>query len=118
MAGTAPAASPSVADRLVCLGDSITDGYTYGQILIQAVAEIDSPAEKQVYLQIGIGVSTARLNGVKVHDQGDAWTGFHAGKERIAVNLRPGLNRLVVETGGPHFFMGVSDEMVWEGQLR
>ena len=84
---------------------------------IQAVAQIDAADEKQVYLQIGIGASSVWLNGVKVHDQGDAWTGFHAGKERIAVKLRAGANHLVVETGGPHFFLGVSDEMVWEGEL-
>ncbi len=58
-----------------------------GKGCIQAVAEIDSPAERQAYLQIGIGASTVWLNGVKVHDQGEAWTGFHAGKERIAVQL-------------------------------
>ena len=77
----------------------------------------NAPAEKQAYLQIGIGASTVWLNGTKIHDQGNAWTGFHAGKERIAVKLRTGVNRLVVEIDGPHFFMGVSDELTWEGQL-
>ena len=41
---TVPAlAAPAAADCLVCLGDSITDGYTYGQILIQALREAGKP---------------------------------------------------------------------------
>ena len=30
-------------ERLVCLGDSITDGYTYGQIIMQALREAGEP---------------------------------------------------------------------------
>ena len=57
------------------------------------------------------------FNGVKIHDQGDAWTGFHAGKERIAVTLRAGVNRLLVEIGDRPFFLGISDGLVWEREL-
>ncbi len=116
----APANRPSAEDWLEQLrrnGFALKLQEQVGKGRIQAVAEIDAPAEKQAYLQIGIGASTVWLNGTKIHDQGNAWTGFHAGKERIAVKLRTGVNRLVVEIDGPHFFMGVSDELTWEGQL-
>ena len=89
-----------------------------GKGVIQAFANIESATDREAYLQVGIGASTVWLNGTKVHDQGEAWTGFHAGKERIAVKLHAGVNRLVVETGGPHFFVGISDDLIWEGDLR
>jgi hypothetical protein len=63
-------------------------------------------------------VASVWLNGLRIHDQGTAWTGFHAGKERLPITLVPGRNRLVVETGGQHFFLAVTDGMVWEDGLR
>jgi acyl-CoA thioesterase-1 len=85
---------------------------------VWAVADVDANQEKSVWLQIGGYISTVWLNGVSVHDQGVAWTGFHAGKDRIPVRLKPGRNRLVVETGASHFFLSVTDERVWEDALQ
>ena len=89
-----------------------------GDGLVQATAEVNTDRERHAWLQLGGQISTVWLNGVKLHDQGTAWTGFHAGKERLPVTFVSGLNRLVVETAGQHFFLAVTDEMVWEDGLR
>ena len=88
-----------------------------GAGLVQAATEVHADRERQAYLQIGGDVSTVWVNGVRVHDQGTAWTGFHAGKERIPVMLAPGTNRLVVETGG-EFFLALTNDRIWEDQIR
>ena len=88
-----------------------------GKGMLQGVADIQSDKERQVYFQIGGAVSTLWLNGVKIHDQGDAWTGFHAGKERIQATLKPGANRVAVEITGTNFFLSVTDKMIWEDEL-
>lgn len=89
-----------------------------GKGLVQAVAVVDSPAPRDAYVNTGVGISTVWLNGRKIHDQGKAWTGFHAGKERIAVRLRKGRNVLAAEIAGPHFFLSVTERLIWEEQLR
>jgi lysophospholipase L1-like esterase len=89
-----------------------------GAGMVQAVADVNTDREKHAYVQVGGGVASVWLNGLRIHDQGTAWTGFHAGKERLPISLVPGRNRLVVETGGQHFFLAVTDGMVWEDGLR
>ena len=96
---------------------------SFEAIIRKVAAEEDCRVAENRALMLGAirsGKTIMTEDGIhpNYRGQGDAWTGFHAGKERIAVKLRAGVNRLVVETGGPHFFIGVSDEPVWEGQLR
>ncbi len=91
---------------------------TVGKGQIQAVADLKSDGERQVYFQIAIGVMNLWLNGKKIHEQGDAWTGFHAGKERVPATLKPGNNRIVVEVSGNNFFLSVTDKMIWEEELK
>ncbi len=85
-----------------------------GKGTIQAVAVLDEPRARQAWINTGIGVSTLWLNGVRLHEQGTAWTGFHAGKERYPVELKAGKNTIVCELGGQHFFVSVTDQQVWE----
>ena len=89
-----------------------------GKGLIQAVATLDEPSARGAFINTGVGISTVWLNGRKIHEQGKAWTGFHAGKERIPVKLRQGTNTLVAELEGQHFFLSVTDKLVWEADLR
>lgn len=85
-----------------------------GKGLVQAVAVIATDRARKVYINTGIGVSTVWFNGVRIHNQGPGWTGFHAGKERIPVELKPGKNTLLVELSGQHFFLSVTDRLIWE----
>jgi len=89
-----------------------------GKGLVQAVGTIAAKETRRAFISTGIGIATAWLNGRKVHEQGKAWTGFHAGKERIPVELRQGRNTLVVEIDAPQFFLSVTDKLVWEEDLR
>ena len=59
-----------------------------GKGLVQAVAAVESASPRKAFVNTGIGVSTVWLNGSKIHEQGTRWTGFHAGKERIPVDLK------------------------------
>jgi len=83
----------------------------------QGVAEITSANGGQAFIQTGMHVQSIWLNGVKIHDQKNAWTGGHAGKERIPVSLIKGINRIVIEFGAD-FFLAVTPDLIWEDQLR
>jgi lysophospholipase L1-like esterase len=85
---------------------------------IQAVAVLEEKKGRRVFINTGIGVATVWLNGKKIYTQGSAWTGYHAGKERLPVELKEGKNVLVVEIQGDHFFLSVTDKLVWEEALR
>lgn len=89
-----------------------------GKGLIQAVATLEETAARRAFVNTGVGISTLWLNGRKIHNQGKAWTGFRAGKERIPVELRQGTNTLVAELEGQHFFLSLTDKLVWEEDLR
>ncbi len=88
-----------------------------GKGKIQAFATIDCPADKQAYVNTGIGVESVWLNGKKIYTPSPDWSGFHAGKERIPVQLNKGANTLVIEINGTQFFLSVTDELIWEKRL-
>jgi lysophospholipase L1-like esterase len=71
------------------------------------VATIESNRPRPVYLNTGAQLGTIWLNGKRVF-RGDGWTGWHAGKERIPVELPAGRSTIVIETG-PAFFLSVTD---------
>jgi hypothetical protein len=89
-----------------------------GKGLVQAYTTVETVRPADVYVNTGIGISTVWLNGVRIHEQGGRWTGFHAGKERIPVRLRAGPNVLVAELQGQHFFLSITDTLIWEQALR
>jgi len=117
----APASRPSAEDwweQTRRNGFGLRVHERVGRGLVQAVAVLASDAPAKVYVNTGVGIATVWLNGRKVHEQPKAWTGFHAGKERIPVELRKGKNILAVEIDGPQFFLSVTDELIWEEQLK
>ena len=89
-----------------------------GKGLVQAVAVLDSPQPREAFINTGVGISTVWLNGARLHEQGPAWTGFHAGKERLPVQLRRGRNEIAVEIDGPQFFLSVTGKLAWEEDIR
>jgi hypothetical protein len=74
----------------------------------QAVATVESDAAKRAYLNPGADVEAIWLNGARVYKRPDVYTGWHAGRERVGVDLKAGKNGVVLETGGA-FFLSVTD---------
>jgi lysophospholipase L1-like esterase len=75
------------------------------------VATVEAAKARKAFLNTGAQLSAVWLNGKRVY-KGDGWTGWHAGKERVAVELKEGKNRLVIETG-PAFFLSITDDDQW-----
>jgi len=61
---------------------------------------LTADAPRAVWLNTGEASPSVWLNGRLLHRQGAAWTGFHAGKERLAAELVAGRNTLVIELSG------------------
>jgi lysophospholipase L1-like esterase len=89
--------------------------------MAQGMAEVTSVDGGPAYIQNGMQIKTIWLNGVLVHDQvqnqKEVWRGVHAGKERIPVNLKKGVNEIVIEFNG-NFLLLVTHDLIWENQLR
>jgi RNA polymerase sigma factor (sigma-70 family) len=73
----------------------------------QGVAYLHAERPKAVFLLTGADLHSVWLNGQRVY-RSDGWTGWHAGKERVPVRLRPGRNVFVIESGRT-FFLSVTD---------
>jgi acyl-CoA thioesterase-1 len=77
----------------------------------QAVAVVDAPKPRTVYVNTGAQLEAVWLNGQPVF-KSESWTGWHAGKERVRAELRAGRNVLVIESGGD-FFLSLTDDADW-----
>jgi lysophospholipase L1-like esterase len=77
-----------------------------------AIAELDSPEEREACLNLGGELRTAWLNGKRVFGPGDPPRGWHPGAYRIAVHLNKGINQIIVETDA-HFFASITDNGDW-----
>ena len=75
------------------------------------IATMHADKDRQAFLNTGAHLKTVWLNGTKVF-QSTGWTGFHAGKERIPVQLKAGDNTLVIETGG-QFALNITEGLLW-----
>lgn len=78
---------------------------------IEAIATVYSDKARTVYLNTGATLRNVWLNGERIH-QVRGWTGWHAGKQRIPVELRAGENQLVIEAGSS-FFVSLTNEYDW-----
>ncbi len=78
---------------------------------IVAVSQIQFDAPKTAYLNVGASVHAVWLNGDQVVRL-DEWTGWHAGKKRVKVELSAGENQIVIEAGD-NFFVSITDELDW-----
>lgn len=76
------------------------------------VATVESPRERKVYLNTGGHLQKVWLNGLRVYEN-RGWTGFHEGKERLPVTLKPGANRIVLQTNGSDFFFSLTENNDW-----
>lgn len=79
---------------------------------VEAIAYVDSPTEREAFLNTGGNLKTVWLNGRRLFDRGRDWTGWHPGKERIPVRLQAGRNKIVVEAENL-FFVSVTDARDW-----
>jgi hypothetical protein len=65
----------------------------------------------KVFFNTGAHLESIWLNGKRIYHN-EAWTGWHAGKERVPAELREGRNTILIETGG-EFFLSVTDDDSW-----
>lgn len=75
------------------------------------LATVDRAEAGAAVLNTGGQLQTVWLNGVLVYKSKE-WTGYHAGRERIPVELKAGANRLVIETGDS-FFVSLTETPDW-----
>ncbi len=75
------------------------------------VATIEAKEARQAWVNTGADLRSVWLNGKRIY-KNEGWTGWHAGKERIAVPLQAGQNVLVIEAGG-QFFLSVTENNDW-----
>ena len=74
-------------------------------------ATISAKGRKRAYFNTGAQLEAIWLNG-KLLWRSKGWTGYHAGKERLAASLKAGSNTVIIETGG-QFFLSVTDSNQW-----
>ena len=77
-----------------------------------AVADIDCPTARTACLNVGAELAAVWLNGKRVVGPGDPPRGWHPGSCRKPVQLLPGKNRIVVETG--RVFVSITDDAFWD----
>jgi lysophospholipase L1-like esterase len=74
-------------------------------------ATVHSVAPATACVNTSGGLKTVWFNGTRIYTAGK-WNGFHAGAERIAVQLNAGTNTVVFESG-PQFALTVTPEALW-----
>jgi lysophospholipase L1-like esterase len=77
-----------------------------------AVATIEEPVRRKVYLNTGAGLEKIWLNGKRVYERPTEYTGWHAGRERVPAELKAGTNTVVIVTG-KDFFLSITDSDTW-----
>jgi len=76
-----------------------------------AITTITSEEQRRAYLNTGAQLESIWLNGKQIYLNKE-WTGWHAGKERVAVELPAGESRIVIQTGDA-FFLSITDGNQW-----
>ncbi len=82
------------------------------KLFVQGRTVLHSDKERSVWLNTGATLWTVWLNGEKVYDNKTKWSGWHAGKERVPVQLKSGENRIIIEALDS-FFLSFTDEQDW-----
>lgn len=77
----------------------------------RATATLESATARDVFFNTGADLASITLNGATIW-KGDGWTGWHAGKERIAARLAAGTNTIEIEAG-TSFFLSVTADDAW-----
>jgi lysophospholipase L1-like esterase len=76
------------------------------------VATLRKKGARKVHFNTGAQLERIWLNGKCLYDRKGEWTGWHAGRDCIPAELRPGANTVVIETGN-EFFLSVTDDNNW-----
>lgn len=76
-----------------------------------ATATVESATARDVFVNTGADLAEVSLNG-KLLWKSRGWTGWHAGKERIAARLAPGANMIEIRSGAS-FFLSITDGNSW-----
>ncbi|RPH51022.1 MAG: hypothetical protein EHM91_01500 [Planctomycetota bacterium] len=76
-----------------------------------ASAVLEAKDARDVFFNTGAQLESITLNG-RLLWRSEGWTGWHAGKERIAARLAPGRNTIEIESGNA-FFLSVTEENHW-----
>lgn len=76
------------------------------------VATIHRDRAGQAFVNTGAGLQQVWLNGVSIWSLKDAWTGWHAGKERIPVEFPAGESILSIRCRDS-FFLSVTENNRW-----
>ena len=76
-----------------------------------ASAVLESIEPREVFFNTGAQLESITLNG-RLLWKNEGWTGWHAGKERIAARLASGRNTIEIESGAA-FFLSVTEENNW-----
>jgi lysophospholipase L1-like esterase len=76
-----------------------------------AVATDHSDRPRKAFLNTGAQLSAVWLNGHRIY-KSEGWTGWHAGKERVPIELKEGKSVLVIQTGAA-FFLSITDDDQW-----
>ncbi len=77
----------------------------------QGYAMLNAKKAKLAYFNPGSELLALWVNGKRVNT-GDNTLGWHAGRERIPVQLLKGENVVIIETGN-NFFLSVTDDNTW-----
>ncbi len=77
----------------------------------QAAATLESTEARDVFFNTGADLLELSLNGKRLW-KNEGWTGWHAGKERIAARLAAGSNTIEIEAGAA-FFLSVTADDSW-----
>jgi acyl-CoA thioesterase-1 len=77
-----------------------------------AVATMGVPKAGKVFVNTGANVRAVWVNGTRIYKFEGAYTGWHAGRDRIPVTLNAGTNTIVLETG-PQFFLSITEDNTW-----
>lgn len=76
------------------------------------VATLEAKQAGKAYFNTGAELRGVWLNGERIYRATDEWKGWHAGRERLPVQLKAGRNVIVIETGGS-FFLSCTNENDW-----
>jgi len=82
-----------------------------------AVSTVHSETARSAYLNTGATLRSVWLNGERIYGRyaKKEWTGWHAGKERIPIELQAGDNQIVIEADNS-FYVGITESPDWSIQ--
>jgi hypothetical protein len=78
----------------------------------RGVTTTESPKHRFAFLNTGAALGSIWVNGKLVYSRGPDSAGWHAGRDRVRVELQAGVNTIVIETG-QNFFLSLTEDDNW-----